>query len=153
MRTIVYALFPLLFAMACIKGEDVRRATYPPNFHYITQGEIRGTMGQLAVQIQALDTLMQQAETPLRSDRQKIIGILETMQTLARDLTKGKETNHPQLNRSAPLLENRINRALFGARRNPPNYYFAGTVSGACEYCHAPRHRADAAGQSVLTRR
>ena len=127
---------------ACLQSQDVRRVTYPPDFRYVTEGEIRSTMGQLAVQMRALESLMMQSETPLPSDHQRVTEILTTMQALARDLTRGQDTHHPDLNRYAPVLEQRIDRALFAVRRTPPNYFFAGTISGACEYCHAPRHRA-----------
>ncbi len=126
--------------------------TYPPDFRYITESQIRSTMGQLAAQIYALESLMAESETPLARDQRKITEILEAMQTSARELTRGKDTHHPDLNRYAPLLERRVDRALFGARLNPPNYFFAGAVSGACEYCHAPRHRADGTGARQLTR-
>lgn len=140
MRPAIYLGAILTFA-GCIKSEEVRRVTYPPSFQYLSDAEIRGTMGALARHVASLDQLMAQGE-PLPSDQRRIVATLEAMQTLVRELTKGEQSNHPSLDDTAPILALKVDRALFGARRTPPNYYFAGTVSGACVYCHAPRHKA-----------
>lgn len=150
------ALCVLLLATlssGCGTSEAVRSVSYPSSFQYLTEDEVRGAMGGLAVQIVALDALMVSAEGPRGEDQGRVVEILEEMQTLVRQLTQREQSNHPQISRTAPLLERKIDRALFGARSNPPNYYFAGTVSGVCSYCHAPRHRADVPGAWPVAQR
>jgi len=128
-------LLPLLWA--CANPEQVRKHTYPPNFRYISQGEVRGSMSALAVQINALDELLTD-ESVAPEDRERVIEILSEMQLLARDLNGGgKRSNHPRIDRYAPRLQNDIDRALRSARSQTPDYYAAGTISGACSYCHA----------------
>jgi hypothetical protein len=132
----------VLVSTAC--GGDtmkrVREATYPPSFHYITESEIRTQMGSLAVEVAALDAIMWRPEGPGAGDQAKIVEILKRMRVLTRDLKKGARSNHPRIDRVGPRLQRDIERALEGARGASPNYYYAGLVSGACTYCHEPRH-------------
>ncbi|MCP3986378.1 MAG: hypothetical protein GY723_18515 [bacterium] len=121
--------------LACTTA-GIRELTYPPDFHYISEGEIRGTMGGLAVRIHALDQQMaQQAPDP-----EAVVALLTEMQELAGQLNPREHTQHPRINRAAPELRADIDRALAGVRFRPPNYFWAGQLSGSCEYCHVPRH-------------
>jgi len=122
-------------------AEQIRRHTYPPEFHFITRGEIQGVMGELAVRMAELDQLMANDEdfvlTP--EEQERVVVLLAEMHRLSLDLRRGSRSNHPRIDRYAPELQDDLRRALEGARRQPPNYYFAGQVPGACEYCHVPR--------------
>ena len=133
-------LITLLLLVAC-SAERMRRHTYPPEFHYITRDEIRGTMGELAVRMAEIEEIMIHEEDPVLEpdEQERVIALLGEMQSLARDLKRGSRSNHPRIDRYAPELQRDLKRALEGARMKPPNYYFAGQVPGACEYCHVPR--------------
>ena len=130
-------LLLLSLLWACANPEQLRQHTYPPNFRYISKDEVRGTMSGLAVQINALDELLMD-ETVAPGDRERVVEILSEMQLLARDLDRGgNRSNHPRIDRYAPRLQDDIGRALRSARSQNPDYYYAGTISGACSYCHA----------------
>ncbi len=96
-------------------------------------------MGSLAAQVRTLQALMAREGGIGAEDQDQVIAILTQMRSLAGQLKKAQDTQHPQVNRFAPQLQLNLDRALFGARRDPPNYAFAGTVAGSCEYCHAAR--------------
>jgi hypothetical protein len=120
---------------------DMRRAQYPPDFHYITKQEIHSTMGQLATEVVALDGLLSKQGGPTGDDRQKILEILGRMRTLAGQLKKGSHSSHPRIDRYAPQLRAEIDRAREEVQMSdPPSYYQVGQVVGACTYCHLPRH-------------
>jgi hypothetical protein len=120
---------------------DVRRAQYPPDFHYITKQEIRTQMGQLAAEVVALDAILSKPGGPTEADRETILAILQRMRTAAGQLEKGEHSNHPLIDRNAPRLRNDLDRAIEEVRMSqPPIYYRAGEVVGACTYCHVPRH-------------
>ena len=120
---------------------DMRRAQYPPDFHYITKQEIRSTMGELATEVVALDGLLSKKGGPTADDRQKILEILGRMRTLAGQLKKGSHSSHPRIDRYAPQLRAEIDRAREEVQMSdPPSYYQTGLVVGACTYCHVPRH-------------
>ena len=134
-----------LVAVGCAdsKQRRIRTATYPEGFHFITRDEIRDTMTGLAYWIDELDALMETREGD-PADAERIVAILSEIQKLANGLKQGSRSNHPRINRYAPELQRDVNRALREAQKKPPNYYFAGTIGGSCEYCHVPRH--DSAG-------
>jgi hypothetical protein len=113
--------------------------TYPPDFHYITQQEVRTTMGSLAVEIATLDALLGSEAVANSENRDAVIASLTRMRSLAGQLKKGARSNHPRIGANAPRLREDIESALDGARRLPvPDYYDAGRVVGSCNYCHAP---------------
>lgn len=130
----------LALAACADTPEKVRKVTYPPDFHYIKKEEIHTVMGRLAVQMVRLEERMQQDGGFRDEDRDEVVEILSEMLRLSQELKRGTRSNHPRINREAPRLQSNIERALRAARLDPPNYYFAGEVSGSCEYCHVPRH-------------
>ena len=130
-----------LLVVACIDMSEVRRAQYPPDFHYITKQEIRGVMAELAKEVVALDALLAKKGGPTDADREKILETLGRMRTSAGKLKTGSHSNHPLLDQDAPRLARDIDRAIAEVKMSaPPIYYRAGQVVGACTYCHVPRH-------------
>ncbi len=144
-RHIAVAIACFGFSACADAPQKLRKATYPPGFHYITKEEIRETMAALGYWIDELDQVMWREEGVQPSDQERVLGILTEMSRLAGELKTGTRSNHPLLDRYAPWLQRDIKRALQGARSDPPNYYYAGAVAGACEYCHIPRHGAPGA--------
>jgi hypothetical protein len=135
-------LAALGFASISCEGDTMRRvrmSQYPPDFHYITEGEIRSTMGELAVNVVALDETLSQEGGPRPEERDEVIAILKRMRGLAGQLKKGSKSNHPRIDDNAPRLRHDIERALVRASATPPVYYDAGRLVGACTYCHVQR--------------
>jgi hypothetical protein len=131
-----------MVASACPQaGSRLRDITYgsgPGSLRYLTQHEIRSTMQQLAQEVYTLDDMMIAAADGETIDSAAVLETLRNMRRLTSSLSKGEATNHPHLDAYLPALQDDIDRAIGGASASPPSYYFAGTVSGACEYCHAP---------------
>lgn len=128
--------------LAGCSAAEIRPYTYPPDFSYITKEQIQGTMGQLAVRMVELDAIMDGREDPeLEPELQaRVIVLLTELHELSLDLKRGTRSNHPRIDRYAPELQRDMQLALRGARMQPPDYYSAGQVQAACEYCHVPRH-------------
>jgi hypothetical protein len=156
-RRVAVAVLVACVGLAACRGDGgdgggglqrVREVTYPPDFHYITQREIRTTMDRLAVEIATLEAIMEKPGGPRPEDRQAVIESLERMEDLAAQLDQGDRSNHPRIEAEAPQLRADVRRALLAARTGSPNYYDTGRVVGACMYCHAPaeapnRHEMD----------
>lgn len=131
-----------LSILACGEArlEPLRSVTYPPDFHYLTRDEIQGTMAEFARSVDALDAILMQKGGPDAADRDAVVGILEQLRLQARHLESGAESNHPGLHQDAPRFTRDVDRALVGARRDPPDFSGAGRIAGSCTACHAPRH-------------
>ena len=134
--------FLLLLGLVACTGaaEQLRVYTYPRDFEYISRGEIQSTMGQFAVHVRRLDVLL--AETPEMPAseavrRGEVVRVLQAMEQAAHTLGTGDvRSNHPRLDEGIDAFRARLTAARQAAERDPPNYYLAGTVSGACRYCH-----------------
>lgn len=139
------ALPLVALALAACSGTGlapVRAMTYPPDFHYITRAELRGTMAEFARDVDALDAMLTRAGGAASADPAAVIGILEHLRTQASALERGSDSNHPHLQHGAERMVRDIERALEGARRKPPDYTWTARLTGGCTACHAPSNPA-----------
>ncbi|MGH0033408.1 MAG: hypothetical protein ACQGVK_00115 [Myxococcota bacterium] len=143
-RLRVACLFPIsivLWVTACsgVGGDQLRIHTYPPDFNYVSAEKLQSSMWQLAAEVRQLEVVLQTAESGETVPRETVLGILERMEESASALGPGNvPSNHPRIAHNVDRLRDDIRRARRGVGLEPPNYFWAGTVSGACRYCHAP---------------
>jgi len=133
--------FILLFSLiGCTNGilENVRKVTYPPDFNYISQQKLTGTMQQFAWYTTLLDKSLQDIIPVPEEQRQSAISVLQKMEILSHGL--GKEnlsSNHNIVSFNIDKFRQKIINARNGLQQDPPNYYLAGTVSAYCLNCHS----------------
>jgi hypothetical protein len=135
----VLATFLACGALAACVGFPawLRQYTYPPEFNYITQEQLRSTMWQLAGQVRELKLLMLEPTSTNDPQRQKVVELLTTMeQTTSQLNTSGRPSNHPIIDHNLDALRRDIALARVAVEKNPPNYFLVGSVTGACVYCH-----------------
>jgi len=131
-------LTSLLVAACHGVSEQVRKVTYPPDFVYITRQQLDFTMWQLAKDVRELNALMR-APVPIDAQRRAaIVGHLTSMEEAAAALQSqpGWHSNQPLVDTNLRRFESDVARARHAVEAEPPNYYLAGFVSGACLYCH-----------------
>jgi hypothetical protein len=117
----------------------VRKYTYPPTFHYITDEQLRSTMWRLAYHSRELRDLMRSPEY-VAAHRPEVLRHLEGMENATLDLNRsGWPTNHPLVDANRSTFLRDIKTAREAISREPPNFLLAGSVSGACVYCHGGR--------------
>lgn len=127
----------------CASAKPTNGATSPPGFDTVAasvgdtdQARLRSSMWQLAVQIHELDRLISR-EADLASQSDEVADLLAQIQRTA-DAIEPEQiaSTHPDLRASLGAFRREIGTAREGAEKTPPNFYFAGIVSGACVYCH-----------------
>jgi hypothetical protein len=130
----------LLHLPGCAGGAAwLRRHTYPPTFHYITEEQLRSTMWQLAYHSRGLRELMARPEKT-EYDRSASREHLEAMEQAAVNLNRtGWPSNHPLVDANQADFVRDIKLARQALSRDPPNYLLAASLSGACVYCHGGR--------------
>ena len=139
-RLFLLVLSAALVVAACSGslGERVRARTYPPSFRYISTQELHSTMAQLAAHAQRLDALMQESEQGTPPRQAEVVGVLMAMERTAASLGPGDwPTNHPRVSRNIERFRAQVAAARRDAEQDPPSYYRAGVVTGACSHCHA----------------
>lgn len=141
-RGMLLLFFAMLFFPSCSPkiAEEIRRHTYPPKFDYITSEELKSTMWRFAAQVKQLDDVMQKPEFPAEDRRREAIRILSEMERVSMDLgTGGWPGNHPEISRNIIVFRRDLAAARRALETDPPLYYLAGTISGACSHCHSAR--------------
>ena len=137
------ALAVALAVVACAgSAKTIRQVTYPPDFQYLSDEDLSTAMGRMAKDVVALDSALQNPEASRDDYNAELLRILRSMRSTAASLSgKAASTNHPRLDRFLPALIDDIDRAITAAENKSENYFYAGSVIGACEYCHVPRHQ------------
>ncbi len=126
----------LLLALACAAPRSIRDVTYPRDFRYYTKEELSTVMGRMAEDVAQLDAILRGgAEEP--ETRRRVVELLRDLEVRAEGLeAPGALTNHPRLARNLPLFLKAVEAARRDAERDPPRYYLAGNIVGACLHCH-----------------
>lgn len=136
-RIAVLALALLGTACKSDVGGELRKATYPPDFSYISQEQLQTTMWQLARDSKELDRIAAKPDPLSEPDRKTLLALLGSMELEADRIGKdGKRTNHPLLDDQRDQFRADLKAARRGVESEPPSYTLARTVSTACTRCH-----------------
>lgn len=126
-------------------ASSVRKVTYPPDFKYTDQSDLRSDMHQLAIQmaildkalVNPLDQTQTQTQTEPELQREQVLNALRNMGKIASRLHAGETgANHPFMDDFMQGFISEIDKARTAASLQPPRYYFAGKISGGCASCH-----------------
>lgn len=125
----------LLVACNSDVAARVRKHTYPPTFQYFTKAELQNTMWQLAGLVSQLDHVMRATDS--NPDTQEAERILVEMYEVSRALGPGGwPSNHPVVSRNVERFRLDLRAARRALQFEPPSFYLAGSISGACLHCH-----------------
>lgn len=128
--------FALSGALACgTHGITIPSETLP--LQEVSRGDVKTRMRQLATRVEELESIMWSDTALEPEDHGRVALLLKQMSDIALSL---EPVEHPDLARLLPKLQRDLTRALGASSLDPPNYYYAGEVSGACTYCHESRH-------------
>lgn len=120
-------------------ADSLRQTTYPPSFRYVPETELRSAMWLLGHQSLALRELLRGGAESGSDQRSQIVLLLADMEQTVEQLGPDPgSSNHPQLGEGLQTLADDLRAARTAAEHDPPNYFLAGSVSGACLYCHRP---------------
>jgi len=117
--------------------ERLRRRTYPPNFNFIPRDRLESTMWQLADRVSRLDELVREGEPKSGVVREEAIALLADMERISTALGLGEwPSNHPRVSQNVGMFRQELAAARRALEMEPPSYFLAGSVSGACTNCH-----------------
>ena len=117
---------------------SIRKVTYAPNFVYLDKSEVKGTMHGFAANIIKIDNILEKNKKVSKKQREEIIASLQSIQSGAEIIgaDRGQMSNHMKIGENITEFRNAVEQAKKMAQRNPPNYYYAGQISGRCMACH-----------------
>jgi len=110
----------------------------PPDFRRLSRDEIRSAMGILAVEVRELERVLDSTDERDRANqRVLVLASLDRMRAAAESLQQpGRSSQHPMIDDHLDAFTERIRAARRDVERDPPRYFRAGTVAGACFLCH-----------------
>ena len=117
-------------------AQGLRHVTYPPQFSYLERREIKSVMWTLAADAAELNRMLRNGKLS-DIDHGRVVDVLDHMREAAQELeAPGQRTNHPLIDANIDSFRRDLGIARDAAKAEPPNYFFAGAVAGACLYCH-----------------
>ena len=110
---------------------------YPPDFKYVPHHEIRTAMDRMADEVVHIDRIVRGRQSLNADERATLSELLEELKTQAAGLRgSAAVTNHPMLNAHLDAFLAEVNSARDSVVMEPPNYFLAGSITGACLACH-----------------
>ncbi len=135
--TLQLILLSLLCAGLFLGCAQVRKATYPSDFVYLEQKQIKTQMALFSLYLRQLDQIMMDDSTVSSEQQQQIIAILSKIEAGTSTLGSGSiRTNHLVIDDHIDQFKNDVYTAIRNASADPPNYFALGRLSGSCVGCH-----------------
>jgi hypothetical protein len=122
---------------------SMRQLTYPPDFKYTEQDELRTDMAMLALQMQLLENALAKKEEPYSTDaevqRETVLASLRKISSITSSLKAGDSgANHPFMQDYMSDFGAKVDQARSAASLAKPNYYYAG--KGHCQVVAEPHY-------------
>lgn len=140
-KTSLQLLLLALLSAGLLAGcEQIRKATYPRDFVYLEQKQIRGEMALLSLYLGQIDQILLDGSTVSSEQQQRILAILSKIESSANTLgSENIRTNHLVIDDNIDQFRNDVYTAIHNASADPPNYFALGRLSGSCVGCHKLR--------------
>ena len=136
-KLILLALLAAGIALGCAQ---IRKATYPADFVYLEQRQVKSQMALLSLYMKQLDEILLDESTVSSEQQGRIIALLSRINASTDALGAGSvRTNHRVVDDHIDQFKSEVNKALRNASADPPNYYALGRLAGGCVACHKYR--------------
>lgn len=129
---LVNALFLLLASCTAI-----RSASYPPNFVYLDEKQVRSTMHKLAISIGKLDTLLQQPDTLAISRKDDVLTELDTIIVATDGMAADASiSSHRLITDNMGRFRHSVWQARAAVEQDVPDYAPTSQLVTQCLDCH-----------------
>ena len=136
MRLVLIALLCVTVVFGCAQ---IRKVTYPDDYVYLEQKQLRSKMALLSFYMRQIDEVLLDYSIISGDQQQRILYLLNKINDLTAELGGGVTTNHLVIDEHIDQFKIDVNIAIRDARANPPNYFALGRLAGNCTGCHKYR--------------
>jgi hypothetical protein len=136
LRLMLIALLCVAVVFGCAQ---IRKVTYPNDYVYLEQKQLRSKMALLSFYMRQLDEVLLDYSIVGDDQQQRILYLLNKVNGLTAEFGGGITTNHLAIDDHIEEFKIDVNTAIRGARANPPNYLALGRLAGSCTSCHKYR--------------
>jgi len=132
-------LLALLCAGVVFGCAQIRKVTYPSDYVYLEQKQLKSKMALLGFYLRQLQEIQLDDSTASGDQQQRILDLLEKIKGLTTEFGGGVTTNHLVIDDHIDQFKIDVNNAIRNARADPPNYFALGLLTGSCVGCHKYR--------------
>ncbi len=132
-------LIALLCAGVVFGCAQIRKVTYPRDFVYLEQKQLRSKMALLSLHMRRLDEILLDDSTVSSDQQRRVVDLLNKINAVTAELGGGVTTNHLVIDEHIDQFKMDVNNAIRNARADPPNYFALGRLTGSCVGCHKYR--------------
>jgi hypothetical protein len=136
LRLVLISLLCVAVVFGCAQ---IRKVTYPNDYVYLEQKQLRSKMALLSFYMRQLDEVLLDYSIVGDDQQQRILYLLNKVDDLTAEFGSGVTTNHLVIDDHIGEFKIDVNTAIRGARANPPNYFALGRLAGSCTSCHKYR--------------
>jgi len=132
-------LITILCAGVVFGCAQIRKVTYPRDFVYLEQKQLRSKMALLSFYLRQVDVILLDESTVNGNQQQRVLDLLNNIKDLTDELGGGITTNHLVIDDHIDQFKSDVGTAIHNARASPPNYFALGRLAGSCVGCHKYR--------------
>ena len=120
---------------------QIRKATYPSDFVYLEDKEVKSKMALMSFYMRQIDEILLDDSIVSSEQQGRILNILSLIDANADSLGAGSvRTNHLLIDSHIDQFKSDLTVATRDASSDPPNYFALGKLSGSCVACHQYRN-------------
>lgn len=136
-KQVRWLLISLVGAGLLIGCAQVRKATYPSDFVYLEDKEVKSKMALMSFYMRQIDEILLDDSTVSSEQQGRILNILSLIDANTDSLGAGSvRTNHLLIDSHIDQFKSDLTVAMRDASSDPPNYFALGRLSGSCVACH-----------------
>jgi hypothetical protein len=140
-KQVRWLVISLVGAGLLIGCAQFRKATYPSDFVYLEDKEVKSKMALMSFYMRQIDEILLDDSTVSSEQQGRILNILSLIDANADSLGAGSvRTNHLLIDRHIDQFKSDLAVATRDASSDPPNYFALGRLSGSCVACHQFRN-------------
>jgi len=137
--TLINLLLAVLLVSGIVGCSQIRELTYPDDFIYLENKQIKNLMREMSDSVERLSQLVSNSSDS-EIDSQQVIASLSELESISSRIIGGHtETNQLFISDHIEQFVSDIGTAKMFVKSTPPNYSKAKDISNSCQECHKLR--------------
>jgi len=137
--TLINLLLAVLLVSGIIGCSQIRELTYPDDFIYLENKQVKSLMREMGDSVERLSQLVSNSSDS-EIDSQQVIASLSELESISSRIIGGHtETNQLFISEHIEGFMTDIGTAKMFVKSTPPNYSKAKDISNSCQECHQLR--------------
>jgi len=137
--TLTNLLLAVLLVSGIVGCSQIRQLTYPEDFTYLENKQVKGLMREMGDSVARLSQLVSKSSETEIDSKQVIASLSELESITSRIIGGHTETNQLFISEHIEQFVSDVGIAKMFVKSSPPNYSKARDISNSCYECHRSR--------------